>query len=65
MTIQEKSVEKNRKNPVWFFPGTFGHAVTRYCTVPANKSIPLPILNSESSYIEFLQFINEIELRLR
>ena len=54
---------KKQKNPVWFFPGTFGHPVTRYCTVPAGNAILFPILNSECSYMEFPQLKNEIELR--
>ena len=52
-----------QKNPVWFFPGTIGYPVTRYCTVPAGNAILFPILNSECSYMEFPQLKNEIELR--
>ena len=54
---------EKQKDPVWFFPGTFGHPVIRYCSVPAGNAILFPILNSECSYIEFPQIKNEIELR--
>lgn len=54
---------EKQKDPVWFFPGTFGHPVTRYCNIQAGNAILFPILNSECSYIEFPQLKNERELR--
>lgn len=43
----------NQKPPIWFFPGTFNHSVTRICLIPNNVAILFPILNSECSFIEF------------
>jgi hypothetical protein len=43
----------NQKHPVWFFPGTFNHSVTRQCLIPNDVGILFPILNSECSYAEF------------
>lgn len=45
-----------------FFPITFGHPVTRYCTILDRNAILFPIFNSEYSYIGFPQLYNEIEL---
>jgi hypothetical protein len=49
---------EKQKDPVWFFPATFGHPVILYCIVPAVNDILFPILNSECSYIEFPQIKN-------
>lgn len=52
----------NQEYPVWFFPGTFNHSVTRYCLVPNDVGILFPILNSECSYLEYPYIISESEL---
>lgn len=35
----------NQSGPVWFLAGTFGGAVTRECTIPADNGILVPIIN--------------------
>jgi len=53
----------NQTAPVWFFPGTFNHSTTRYCIIPSDVSILIPILNTECSYIEYPSLNHENELR--
>lgn len=36
----------NQAGRVWFLAGTFGGQVTRTCTVPAGKSLYIPLVNS-------------------
>lgn len=47
-----KNCGQNQNGPVWFLAGTTGGSVTRSCTIPAEKSILFPIINSECSYSE-------------
>jgi hypothetical protein len=43
----------NQKGPVWFLAGTTGgSAVTRSCTIPADKAILFPVINGECSTVE-------------
>ena len=51
-------------SPTWFFPGTYGHDVTRRCNIPKGTAILFPILNSECSYAEFPHLKNESQLRI-
>ena len=53
----------NQSSPVWFFPGSFNHSTTRYCIVPSDVSILIPILNTECSYIEYPFLKSDDELR--
>jgi hypothetical protein len=53
----------NQNGPVWFFPGAYGKDVTRHCTVPSDKAILFPILNSECSLAEFPNLRNYEQLR--
>ncbi len=53
----------NQKGPVWFLPGSFGNDVIRQCTVPSDKSILFPILNSECNFAAFPTLKNEKQLR--
>ena len=58
--------DAGQSGPVWFLGGSFASATAeRNCTVPAGKSIFLPVLNSECSTIEPPPFFgsNEAELR--
>ena len=52
----------NQTSPTWFFPGTYGHDVTRICKIPEGTAILFPILNSECSYAEFPNLKNETQL---
>jgi hypothetical protein len=47
-----KNCGQNQNGPVWFLVGTTGGSATRSCTIPANKSILFPVINSECSYSE-------------
>ena len=58
-----KNCAQGQSGPVWFLAGTFGGSVVRECTIPAEKSILFPILNSECSYAEFPALNTESELR--
>lgn len=58
-----KNCAQGQSGPVWFLAGTFGGSVVRECTIPAEKSIMFPILNSECSYAEFPNLKTESELR--
>jgi hypothetical protein len=58
-----KYCAQRQSGPVWFLAGTFEHPAERYCTIPADKAILLPILNSECSYAEFPGLNSEEELR--
>jgi hypothetical protein len=42
-----KNCANNQTGPVWFLAGTGGGAVTRQCTIPADKGILIPIINVE------------------
>ncbi len=53
----------NQKGPVWFLPGSFGNDLIRQCTVPSDKSILFPILNSECNFAAFPNLKNEKQLR--
>ena len=58
-----KNCAQGQSGPVWFLAGTFGGSVVRECTIPAEKSIMFPPLNSECSYAEFPNLKTESELR--
>jgi hypothetical protein len=58
-----KNCAQGQSGPVWFLTGTYGHAVDRYCDIPAGKAILFTILNSECSYAEFPNIKTEKELR--
>lgn len=47
---------------VWFLAGTFGGPVTRSCTIPDGKSILIPLINNECSYLEFPAYKTTPEL---
>jgi hypothetical protein len=53
----------NQKGPVWFFAGSYGKDVARQCSVPSDKAILFPILNSECSFAEFPALRNGEQLR--
>jgi hypothetical protein len=55
---------QKQNGQVWFLAGTFGHSVSRACTIPKGKSILLPILNSECSFAEFPKLKTLSELRI-
>ena len=42
-----RNCANNQTGPVWFLAGTGGGAVTRQCTIPADKAILVPIINVE------------------
>jgi hypothetical protein len=42
-----RNCANNQTGPVWFLAGTGGGAVTRQCTIPADKAILMPIINVE------------------
>jgi hypothetical protein len=42
-----RNCANNQSGPVWFLAGTGGGAVTRQCTIPADKAILVPIINVE------------------
>ncbi len=44
-----KYCSQDQGGPVWFLAGSYKHPAERYCTIPAGKSILLPILNPECS----------------
>jgi hypothetical protein len=48
---------------VWYLSGTFGGPVVRNCKIPEGKAIFFPVVNSECSYLEFLAYKTEAELR--
>lgn len=53
----------SQNNPnVWFLAGTFGGPVTRNCTIPDGKSILIPLINNECSYLEFPAYKTQPEL---
>ena len=54
---------ENQKQPVWFFPGSFGHPVTRTCEIPQDTALLITILNSECSFAEYDSLTTEKELR--
>jgi hypothetical protein len=54
----------NQKGPVWFFTGSYGKDASRQCSVPSDKDILFPILNSECSFAEFPSLKNEEQLRV-
>ena len=58
-----KNCAQRQSGPVWFLAGTFGGSVVRECTIPTEKSIMFPILNSECSYAEYPSLKTESELR--
>ena len=43
---------------MWFFAGTFDGHVNRQCTIPAGRSIFLPVINIEAS-INDTEFLTE------
>jgi hypothetical protein len=58
--------DAGQSGPVWFLGGSFASATAeRNCTVPAGKSLLVPVLNAECSTIEPPPFFggNEAELR--
>ena len=57
-----KYCAEGQSGPVWFLAGTFEHPAERYWTIPADKAILFPILNSECSYAEFPGLNSEEEL---
>ena len=59
-----KFCKEGQKKPVWFFPGTYQHSVTRYCEIPYGVGILFPILNSECSFAEYPQMKTEEELSI-
>jgi hypothetical protein len=58
-----KNCANGQSGPVWFLAGTFGGAVTRECTIPAEKGILVPIINMECDFTMDLSFNTEAELR--
>jgi hypothetical protein len=52
----------NQAGPVWYLVGSAGK-VERNCTIPSDKAIIFPILNTECSYSESPSLKNEEELR--
>ena len=53
----------NQNDPnVWFLAGTFGGSVSRTCTISGNRSILIPIVNNECSYLEFPAYKTVAEL---
>ena len=64
--LETAGCDAGQTGPVWFLGGSFVNTtVVRDCTVPAGKSIFLPVLNTECSTIEPPPFFgsNEDELR--
>jgi len=59
-----KNCAEGQNGPVWFLAGTYGHPVERACTIPADKGILFPILNSECSFAEFPKLKTLSELRM-
>jgi len=53
---------EGQSGKVWFLAGTFGTTETRSCTIPAGKALFFPIINCESSEIEY-GFTTEAEMR--
>jgi hypothetical protein len=53
----------NQNGPVWFLTSAYKHPVDRYCTIPSDKSILFPILNSECSFAEFPNLKTDVQLR--
>jgi hypothetical protein len=53
---------KSQEGPVWYLVGAGGHA-ERNCSIPSDKAILFPILNSECSYSESPTLKSEQELR--
>ena len=53
--------------PIWFLTGTFENLqrAERNCTIPKEKAIFIPVVNSEKSYTEFPELKDEAALRLR
>jgi hypothetical protein len=52
----------NQTGPVWYLVGSAGK-VERNCTIPSDKAILFPILDTECSYSESPNLKNEGELR--
>ncbi|HET7643574.1 MAG TPA: hypothetical protein VFK40_08705 [Nitrososphaeraceae archaeon] len=59
-----KFCQESQKKPVWFFPGTYQHSVTRYCEIPYGVGILFPILNSECSFAEHPEMKTKEELSI-
>jgi hypothetical protein len=57
-----KNCAQGQSGTVWFLAGTFGGSVVRECTIPAEKSILFPVLNSMCSTVEH-GFKTDRELR--
>lgn len=58
---------QGQQGPVWFIVGTFENFQTaeRKCTLPKEKAILIPVINSEKSYAEFPELKDENAVRSR
>jgi hypothetical protein len=54
---------QGQNGPVWFLAGSTTGKAERSCTVPADKAIFFPIIDSECSYAEYPKLKTESELR--
>lgn len=58
----ERCASSQNDPHVWFLAGTFGGPVSRTCSIPENRSIFIPIVNAECSYVEFPAYKTVAEL---
>jgi hypothetical protein len=64
--METADCDAGQSGPVWFLGGSFVNATTtRECTIPAGRSILVPVLNAECSNVESPPFYGADEAELR